>query len=70
MGVADVIDVEEHDTPPTPSACKRKGRPQGDTEPPPPPPESPVHGHPGAAGGGGGGGGGAGAEGGGAQWVE
>ena len=33
MGVADVIDVEE-DEPPT---SKRKGRPQGDTEPPPPP---------------------------------
>ena len=33
MGVADVIDVEE-DEPPT---RKRKGRPQGDTEPPPPP---------------------------------
>ena len=37
MGVADVIDVEEQDEPPTPSARKRKGRPQGDTEPPPPP---------------------------------
>ena len=34
MGVADVIDVEEQDEPPT---RKRKGRPQGDTEPPPPP---------------------------------
>ena len=33
MGVADVIDVEEQDEPPT---RKRKGRPQGDTEPPPP----------------------------------
>ena len=33
MGVADVIDVKE-DKPPT---RKRKGRPQGDTEPPPPP---------------------------------
>ena len=39
MGVADVIDVEEQDDPPTPSARKRKGRPpEGDTEPPPPPP--------------------------------
>ena len=37
IGVADVIDVEEHDEPPTPSARKRKGRPpQADTEPPPP----------------------------------
>ena len=34
MGVADVIDVEEQDEPPT---RKWKGRPQGDTEPPPPP---------------------------------
>ena len=34
MGVADVIDVEEQDEP---STRKRKGRPQGDTEPPPPP---------------------------------
>ena len=34
MGVADVIGIEE-DKPPT---CKRKGRPQVDTEPPPPPP--------------------------------
>ena len=33
MGVADVIDVEENKTP----TGKRKGRPQGDTEPPPPP---------------------------------
>ena len=33
MGVADVIDVEEQDEPPI---RKRKGRPQGDTEPPPP----------------------------------
>ena len=37
MGVADVIDVEEQGEPPTPSARKWKGRPQGDTEPPPPP---------------------------------
>ena len=36
MGVADVIDVEEQDEPPT---RKRKGRPQGDTERPPPPPK-------------------------------
>ena len=36
MGMADVIDVEEQDEPPT---RKRKGRPQGDTEPPPPPPK-------------------------------
>ena len=37
MGVADVINVEEHDEPPT---RKRKGRPpQGDSEPPPPPPK-------------------------------
>ena len=34
MGLADIIDVEEQDKPPT---RKRKGRPQGDTEPPPPP---------------------------------
>ena len=34
MGVADVIDVEEQDEPPT---RKRKGRPQGDTEPTPAP---------------------------------
>ena len=33
MGVADVIDVEEGE----PATRKRKGRPQGDTEPPPPP---------------------------------
>ena len=36
IGVANVIDVEEQDEPPTPSASKRKGRPQGDTEPAPP----------------------------------
>ena len=42
MGVADVIDVEGEDEPPTPSARKRKGRPpKGDTEPPPPPPKAP-----------------------------
>ena len=63
MGVADVIDVEEQDEPPT---RKRKGRPQGDMEPPPPP-QSPAYGHPGGAGGAGGAGGGAGAEGGGAR---
>ena len=63
MGVADVIDVEEQDEPPT---RKRQGRPQGDTEPPPPP-QSPAYGHPGGAGGAGGAGGGAGAEGGGAR---
>ena len=34
IGAADVIDVEEQDEPPT---RKRKGRPQGDTEPPPHP---------------------------------
>ena len=38
LGVVDVIDVEEQDEPPT---RKRKGRPQGDTEPPPPPPKAP-----------------------------
>ena len=38
MGVADVIDVEEHEDHPTPSPRKRKGRPpQGYTAPPPPP---------------------------------
>ena len=64
MGVADIIDVEEQDEPPTPSARKRNGRPlQGDTEPPPP--ESPAYGHPGGAGGAGGG---AWAEGGGARF--
>ena len=36
MGVADVIDAEEQDESPTPSARKRKGHPQGDTEPPSP----------------------------------
>ena len=61
MGVADVIDVEEQDEPPI---RKRKGRPQGDTEPPPPPPASPAYG---GAGGAGGAGGGAGAKGGGAR---
>ena len=61
--VADVIDVEEQDEPPTPSARKQKGRPpQGDTEPPRPP-ERPAYGHPGGAGGAGGAGGGAGEEG-------
>ena len=66
MRGANVIDVQEHDEPPTPSARKRKGRPlQGDT--PPPPPQSPAYGHPGGAGGAGGAGGGAGAEGGGAR---
>ena len=62
MGVADVIDVEEDEPPPT---RKRKGHPEGDT----PPPQSPAYGHPGgasSAGGAGGAGGGAGAEGGGA----
>ena len=42
MGVANVIDVKEQDEPPT---RKRKGRPQGDTEPPPSP-KSPAYGHP------------------------
>ena len=67
MGVvADVIDVEEDEPPPT---RKRNGRPEGDTGPTPPPPQSPAYGHPGGAGragGAGGAGGGAGAEGGGA----
>ena len=66
MGVvADVIDVEEDEPPPT---RKRKGRPEGDTGPTPPP-QSPAYGHPGGAGRAGGAGGavgGAGAEGGGA----
>ena len=40
MGVADVIEVEEQDEPPTPSARKRKGRPPKGTRSPPPPPRS------------------------------
>ena len=65
MGVADVIHVEEQDERPT---RRRKGRPQGDTEPYPP--QSPAYGQPGGAGGAGragGAGGGAGAKGGGAR---
>ena len=68
--VADVIDVEEDEPPPT---RKRKGRPEGDTGPTPPPPQSPAYGHPGGAGragGASGAGGGAGAEGGGAGVGE
>ena len=63
--VADVIDVEEDEPPPT---RKRKGRLEGDTGPTPPP-QSPAYGHPGGAGRAGragGAGGGAGAEGSGA----
>ena len=60
MGVADVIDVEEQDDPPTPSAQKRKAQPPPRGPRAPTPPESPAYGHPSGAGGAGGG---AGAEG-------